>query len=316
MNNDINIVRELAKKVKNQANTPRMEALKSEWKRHNALKGVRPLICVSPEGAWREIIPDSSLECTGDVFRKVEFTLKAKLYWATSIKDDTPISDYLNVPWHVNVGSYGVSIEKDTAGGEGSFKYREPIGDIDRDFHKLKFRDVSVDRENTVKELDVIGDALGDILNVRIRGTHWWTLGITSEVIKLIGLSRLMLLMYDNPNGLHKLMAFLRDEHLSYINYLQTEGLLCLNNEDDLIASGGIGYTDELPTAGFDGKVRFKDMWGFAESQETVGISPDMFSEYIFPYQLALLECFGINCYGCCEAYRGGVGPMSARYPD
>ena len=205
----------------------------------------------------------------------------------------------------MNVGSYGVSIEKDTTGGEGSFKYREPIGDIDRDFHKLKFRDVSVDRENTVKELDVIGDALGDILNVRIRGTHWWTLGITSEVIKLIGLSRLMLLMYDNPNGLHKLMAFLRDEHLSYINYLQTEGLLCLNNEDDLIASGGIGYTDELPAARFDGKVRFKDMWGFAESQETVGISPDMFSEYIFPYQLALLECFGINCYGCCEPIEG-----------
>jgi hypothetical protein len=42
-------------------------------------------------------------------------------------------------------------------------------------------------------------------------------------------------------------------------------------------------------------------MWGFAESQETVGISPQMFEEFIFPYQRCLLECFGLNCYGCCE---------------
>ena len=42
-------------------------------------------------------------------------------------------------------------------------------------------------------------------------------------------------------------------------------------------------------------------MWGFAESQETVGISPRMFDEFVFPYQLSLLERFGLNCYGCCE---------------
>ncbi len=42
-------------------------------------------------------------------------------------------------------------------------------------------------------------------------------------------------------------------------------------------------------------------MWGFSESQETVGVSPAMFAEFIFPYQLPILECFGLNCYGCCE---------------
>jgi hypothetical protein len=42
-------------------------------------------------------------------------------------------------------------------------------------------------------------------------------------------------------------------------------------------------------------------MWGFAESQETVGVSPGMFAEFVFPYQLAILERFGLNCYGCCE---------------
>jgi hypothetical protein len=42
-------------------------------------------------------------------------------------------------------------------------------------------------------------------------------------------------------------------------------------------------------------------MWGFSESQETVGVSPQMFAEFVFPYQLPILERFGLNCYGCCE---------------
>jgi hypothetical protein len=48
-------------------------------------------------------------------------------------------------------------------------------------------------------------------------------------------------------------------------------------------------------------------MWGFCESQETVGVSPEMFAKFIFPYQLPLLQQFGLNCYGCCE-------PLDARW--
>jgi hypothetical protein len=42
-------------------------------------------------------------------------------------------------------------------------------------------------------------------------------------------------------------------------------------------------------------------MWGFAESQETVNVSPEMFEEFVFQYQLPILSRFGLNCYGCCE---------------
>ena len=42
-------------------------------------------------------------------------------------------------------------------------------------------------------------------------------------------------------------------------------------------------------------------MWGFCESQETVGVSPKMFEEFVFAYQLPILDRFGLNIYGCCE---------------
>ena len=60
---------------------------------------------------------------------------------------------------------------------------------------------------------------------------------------------------------------------------------------------------DELPGDDFDeSTVRTSDMWGFCESQETSTWSPEMFAEFIFPYQRPILERFGLNCYGCCEA--------------
>ena len=46
---------------------------------------------------------------------------------------------------------------------------------------------------------------------------------------------------------------------------------------------------------------RMRGMWGFAESQETVGVSPAMSGEFVFPYQIPILERFGLNRYGCCE---------------
>lgn len=108
-----------------------------------------------------------------------------------------------------------------------------------------------------------------------------------------------MLLMYDNPAGLHRLMGFLRDEMLHFIGWFESEGLLTPNNAADYCGSGGLGFTDELQPAAI--ATRLRDTWGFAESQETVGVSPQMFEEFILPYQLPLLDKFGLAYYGCCE---------------
>jgi hypothetical protein len=95
-------------------------------------------------------------------------------------------------------------------------------------------------------------------------------------------------------------MSFLTEAAERKLEWLESEGLLSLNT-DYYLPPGGFGHTEELPAAGFTGQVRTADMWGFAESQETVGVSPEMFAAFIFPYQLRLLERFGLTSYGCCE---------------
>ena len=69
------------------------------------------------------------------------------------------------------------------------------------------------------------------------------------------------------------------------------------------IGSGSAGYTDELPQSDWreGDSVRATDQWVLSESQETVGVGPRLFEEFIFPYQLDLAKRFGLLYYGCCE---------------
>jgi hypothetical protein len=96
-------------------------------------------------------------------------------------------------------------------------------------------------------------------------------------------------------------MAFLRDGYLHKLDFLQKNNLLSRNDGNIYVGSGGFGFTGELPSQGFNGNVRLCDMWGFSESQETTYISPEMFGEFVFEYQLPIMAPFGLSCYGCCE---------------
>jgi hypothetical protein len=89
------------------------------------------------------------------------------------------------------------------------------------------------------------------------------------------------------------------------VEWLESQGLLSLNTEGAYVGSGGFGWTTQLPQRDFAGHVRTVDMWGFTESQETVGVSPALFAEFIYPYQRVIAERFGLNCYGCCEPVDG-----------
>ncbi len=77
-------------------------------------------------------------------------------------------------------------------------------------------------------------------------------------------------------------MAFLRDGTLSMLDFLENNDLLTLNNDGTYIASGGFGWTTELPQKDFSGRVRTMDLWGFGEEQSTIGVSPKMFEEFRF----------------------------------
>jgi hypothetical protein len=314
---DRQILRGLAAEVREVAELPEMTVRKQRWYDHNALRGQRPMVLCFPEGAWGELI-ETPMQCQDEKLRNWEWHLRAKLYWWKSLRDDHVIEPYFDVMWEVTIGDFGVAIPMRHGENRGSYRWDPPIKDLERDLGKLHIRPLSVDRAGTERKLAMADELFGDLLPPRLRGGYWWTQGLTADAIRLLGLEPFMMAMYDNPQGLHRLMAFLRDDAMHLLEWSQEQGVLTWMNGPDYTGSGGVGYTHELPGRADDLRprgVRLEHLWGFAESQETVGVSPQMFEEFVLPYQKPMMERFGLNCYGCCEGVHQRIDAIMKHIP-
>ena len=303
---DIQILRTLYTRMRAMAQDPVMAERRRLWKLHAALKSYQPMFLAETSGVLDECVPLSSLQCQEPWARDLERGLRDLVFRYEHVRDDYVVEPWINAGWHVMAGDFGVQIphvRADNDGKLGSYHWDPPIKDLDKDFDKLHIRQMSVDRPRTLAWRDFLSEHFGDILPVRIHGSYWWTTGLTWTAIDLIGMETLMTSMYDNPAGLHRLMAFLRDDFMHFLDWFEREELLTPNNQNDYVGSGGIGYNDELPQTDWaEGMpARIKDLWGLSESQETVGVSPAMFEEFVFQYQVPIITRFGLSYYGCCE---------------
>jgi len=297
------ILRELAAQVGELAARPVEDEKRVRWTRHNDLESAEPIVFCDPENGWNEIIPQDQILCEVPLLRVWEMHLRKEIFWALGMKDDRVIEPVFDVPYAYTDTEWGLREENIQTDPElGSYTWRSPIEDYDRDLQRLCYPRITIDHEGTERAVSLAQDILGDLLQVRLRNAWWWSLGMTWDFIKLRGLENLLTDMIAQPDNVHRLMAYLRDGMLQKLDFLEAEGLLYPNAGGVYVGSGGFGWTKQLPGADAcpDG-ARAAQMWGFAESQETVGVSPAMFGEFILPYQLPLLERFGLNCYGCCE---------------
>ena len=297
---DKDILRGLAARVAEFADSAAEDEKRKLWTDHNMLKTKRPVVFCDPENGWNEIITENILECTGGLARRWEVVLRKEIFWVESIKDDKVIEPYFDIGYTFTDNGWGLDSKVSGGTDGGSYVWDAPVKNAE-DVAKLHYPEIEVDYKTTEDTITIANEILGDLLKVRLTGRWWWTFGLTMDLAFLRGLENIMLDMLDNPELIHKLMSLLSDGTIKKLDYLEKNSLLALNN-DSYVGSGGFGYTDELPAKGFDKKhIRTIDMWGFGDSQETGSVSPQMFEEFVFPYQLPILEKFGLNCYGCCE---------------
>ncbi|MCC8107547.1 MAG: hypothetical protein LIQ30_00570 [Planctomycetes bacterium] len=299
---EVEALRRLAHEVAALAEQPIQAQRKKWWTEHNDLVSDRPVVFCDPEFGWNEIIPQDVLVCHDPLARVWEMHLRKEIFWGTKMMDDRVIENYFNVPHHYTDSQWG--LQEIRVGGEdgGAYTWEVALKDYDEDFPKLRTPVIEVDEEMSARTLGLAQDIFGGILRVR-RSTPWWhALAGTSDYIRLRDMDNFLMDFYDYPEYVHKVMKFMSDGWLAKIDFLEKNGYLWANHEGTYVGSGGFGWTTQLPQDGFDpNHVRAMDMWGFVESQETVGVSPDMFEEFIYQYQEPVMARFGLNCYGCCE---------------
>jgi hypothetical protein len=296
---DKNTLKKLALEVRSIAARDIEKEKKQKWILHNDLKLKEPLIFCDPENGWNEIITGNLLKCEGSLAKKWEVILKKEIFWGTKILDDKVIQPYFSMGYTYSDSGWGLKTGFHGGGG-GSYIWDAPLKS-EADADKMRFPKIEIDYKTTNETLELANEIFTGILEVRLKGIWWWSLGLTTSLAFLRGLQNLMVDMIDNPGLIHRIMKFLMEGTLAELKYLEESRLLFLN-DDSYVGSGGFGFTEQLPQKGFSVcAVRTADMWGFSESQETTGISPAMFEEFIFQYQLPILKLFGLNCYGCCE---------------
>ena len=300
---DRQVLRRLAGRWMELASLPVMAERRRQWTALHDLHAERPMVLFETE-TLEHYVAEDELVCRDPFLRHVELRLRWKIRHAEEVGDDLVLEPHWRVYWNIQATDYGVEIHAehavDNQGGDVAYHYSHPLrspGDLAR----LRPRSWCVDREKTQRQAGLLQEIFGDLLPVVLHGTGGLWFALTQDLFKLIGNDNLLMWTYDAPEALHQIMAFLADDRLAYGRWLESEGLLGLNNDSETAGSGSPGFTTALPQPDYAGKPRLRDIWTWMESQETTMISPAMFGVFFLPYMAAVCREFGLIYYGCCE---------------
>jgi hypothetical protein len=298
---DLNIVRDLAKKLAEVANLPEQKEKADLWKKLNRLEHARPMIMLH-NGTWHETSDQIKLEAEDGFARQHEWHLRATLYHHQNMPDDSVYEAKIHSP--IFVGSTGMGIGTNATRPDhvfGAAKYNDALP-ANADPSIIPMPTVTVDWDATEKHYQTLCEIYDGILTVEKRGVagHWFS--IMDTFIQWHGLQNTFTDMIDRPEWVHSWMERMTQWHLIQLDQYEKLGVLSLNNGNNGVGSGGLGFTDELPQKDFDGThVRTIDQWGHATTQIFSEVSPAMHEEFALKYERQFLARFGLNNYGCCE---------------
>jgi len=197
--------------------------------------------------------------------------------------------------WFFTLFGLEVRVEKSKS---LAYRFIPYIKDLEEDFHLIG-KSVFGHKTDIQNDINIRNEIFGDILPV-IEGAFTPSAYATLELLHLIEMEDMYTAMIDYPDLFHKMMEMLTIDFLEYFDMLECEGALMPTIDSCSLQQGTYCYNNELPSQGINLKTR--DTWGYMDSQETTGISPAMFGEFIAPYYKRIIKRFGLLSYGCCEA--------------
>lgn len=302
---DTLVLRELAKKQMEFHYKEENQKRIREWYKHNALQGERPMIHLEAATFQNEYMP-GRLKCKGEFARTVEQMLYENFQNQELFDDDrvTPDCFRLNYDTDFCLFDIPIKIEHTQMGGEESLGHHfvSVINDLEDDYDKLKPSAFGANMESTEAKRQQIENAIGDILPVKVSMDCLYSVP-TQMLVHFMSMENMMFNMYDYPELFKEMMDRIADDTLAYYRMLEDKNLILPTVSYEWVGQGTWSFNNELP--GYDqvGTHKFttKDVWGFMDSQETVGISPQMYEEFIFPCYKKISEQYGLLSYGCCE---------------
>ncbi len=305
---DQDILRRLAEDIAELAGDPVNRERRELWRRINDLDQDRPAVLIRrSEVPWHEIQDESLIpETSHDFTRTMESEFRQILYQWKHFPCDMVVGDILESHPIVVDSGIGLSIHSHTIQqGEGNEIYAhqfEPQIKDESDIEKIALPQVTCMDELSEEFFQLRKQLLGDILRVEKRGYKFVYTAFWDELVRLWGPEQALLDLVVRPELVHAAMERLTAAWLARLDQYEKLGLLSYDEGNYDCGSGGLAFTKDLPSEGFDpDRVRAVDQWGFNTPQIFTDVSPDMHEEFALRYERRWLERFGLTYYGCCE---------------
>ena len=170
------------------------------------------------------------------------------------------------------------------------------------DLEKITTPVVTFDEAATKSKLAQTQEVLDGILDTRLLGLHNFRFALFDIVMSWTGIEQGMYNLSQEPELMHAIARRLVDKYIGMAKEYERLGLISSNNTNALLGNGGYGYCSDLPEPSKSGiGMKLKDIWGAAQDQIFIGVSPAMTEEFAFAYDAEWAQLFERIYYGCCE---------------
>ena len=296
---DRGILRDLAQYQLELANSPRNKKTYAEWMANGAGKTqvTRPLIRIEINSFEHQIMP-AFQKCEGEEARRIEQQMLRPMINFTQFEDDTLVPDYFEVADHYQFTPFNLPVKVEHSQGLGHH-FIPYLHDLEEDEHLLGKSAFAVREDWAQQRVTQAQEIFGDILPVkRISNAAYCT--PMQDIVHIMNMDDMYIAMIDDEDRFTSMLDRLTDDYIAFFKEQEASGTLHTAARMQHLCQGTYCFTNELPDD--QSKAQLKDMWLFMDSQETSGVSPEMYRDLVFPYYKKVMDHFGLVSYGCCEA--------------
>lgn len=310
--NDITILRDLVKQTMDTASQDYYDERREMWADFNSLRRrCTPILVLDPHWVWHEIFPQKDLQCEHPLFRSYESWLRLNLYQA-SFGDDCVLEPWITVEpeyknespdWTLWGISHDISKIKETM----AYHHVDPPIKTQEDFKKLIKPIPIVDEIRTEEKINMLKDAVGDLITVlpdylpnHIIGGES---GLSYTLGYLLGHEEMLYQFYDQPEMVHALSKLVSETRLANYELAEKNGWFTNINQTFMVNPSiqAMAHSREIPSPGPMVSVPMSQHWIYDCCQEFECVSPEMFNEFHLQYQKPIYEKFAFLSFGCCE---------------
>ncbi|MBR6789240.1 MAG: hypothetical protein IKM31_00065 [Oscillospiraceae bacterium] len=301
ISNDITVIRELAKRYMEIAQSDRHVRMRRRFRDSNDLKIVRPPL-LADEVPWHEMNFEGALDCVceDEELRRIEYSLRVSLYREKYFRCDNFIEPCWVVQKAFTSTGNGFTVEEDTiAVDDRNHIISHHYHDVLEDESSLEvYHDpvITPHPEEDAKNLSRMREIFGDTLPVVLRG-HGIYHAPWDVIPRLRGVEPILIDMYERPEYLHRIIGLFTRAMTAEMDQMEKYGLY-----DPNVISLHCTPSPVTPPAEPDpAHYGCKDIWFRTMAQMFSMISPDMHDEFDIQYSIPLASRCAYTYYGCCE---------------